>query len=45
KNMLNEEMWQKVNSSAFLSNEQHRDVMNRAIKAYSKIKTKPPKTK
>ncbi|MFQ5765202.1 MAG: hypothetical protein ACE5GT_09745, partial [Rhodospirillales bacterium] len=37
-NMLDEKLWAKVNSPAFVNNEQHRGVMNRAVNAYSKMK-------
>ncbi len=37
-NMTNEEIWSKVNSPEFVSNEQHRDVMSKALKAYAKEK-------
>ncbi len=37
-NMLNEDLWSKVNSPAFVNNEQHRDVMNRAVNALSRDK-------
>lgn len=34
-NMNNEELWSKVNSPAFVNNQQHQDVMNRAVHALS----------
>ena len=44
-NMLDEGMWAKVNSTAFINNEQHRAIMNRALSAYSKYKSAPIKLK
>ena len=35
-NMTNEELWSKVNSPTFVSNEQHQAVMDRALRAYAK---------
>ena len=32
-NMTNEELWNKVNSPAFLNNEEHQEVMDQAVHA------------
>ena len=35
-NMLDEQIWDKVNSPAFVDNEQHRAVMDKALQAYAR---------
>lgn len=37
-NMTEKDLWDKVNSPAFVTNEQHRAVMDRALRAYAKDK-------
>ena len=34
-NMTDEDLWSKVNSSAFVDNEQHKDVMGQAVHAFA----------
>jgi hypothetical protein len=34
-NMLNENLWDRVNTPGYVSNEQHQDLMNRAIHSYA----------
>ncbi len=38
-NMTNEDLWNKVNSPAFLSNEEHQDVMDQAVHALADKKS------
>lgn len=38
-NMTNEDLWNKVNSPAFLNNEEHQDVMNQAVHALADKKS------
>ena len=40
-NMTNEELWSKVNSPAFVSNEEHQAVMDQAVHALSEKKSAP----
>jgi len=39
-NMTNDELWQKVNSPAFVNNEEHQAVMDQALHALAKEKSK-----
>lgn len=39
-NMLDEDLWSKVNSPAFVNNEQHQGVMDKAVHAYGRERSK-----